>query len=307
MLIMVLPLATRLKPVQLRLVRSIHDSGKLQLAAEAVNMTQPAASRLLADIEAEVGAPLFDRQPRGMTPTALGEAFVRHAQVILAELDSLAAEVDSLQSGKAGGVRVGSVTGPAVSALLPALMKVRQVAPDIQPTIEVAPSTELMRGLEEGRLDFIIARLSPDSDARAYQAYPGRTEDVALLVREGHPLAERRISLSETLEYEFVIQEPGSPIRLAFEQAFLERRVAMPDRITNSSSLLIALCLVGQSNAIATQTHEVAQVLAGMGTGLTTLTLDAEISVPPFLVIHSRKRKLTSVAQRLLDEVLRHL
>lgn len=304
---MVLPLATRLKPAQLRLVRAIHDSGKLQLAAEAVNMTQPAASRLLADIEAEVGASLFDRQPRGMTPTALGEAFVRHAQVILAELDSLAAEVESLQSGKAGGVRVGSVTGPAVSALLPALMKVRQVAPDIQPTIEVAPSTELMRGLEEGRLDFIIARISPDSDARAYQAYPGRTEEVALLVREGHPLAGRRVSLRDTVEHEFVIQEPGSPIRLAFEQGFLENRIPMPERITNSSSLLIALSLVGQSDAIATQTREVAQMLSGMGTGLSTIDLDTGITVPPFLVIHSGKRKLTSVAQRLLDEVLRHL
>ncbi|TNJ47776.1 LysR family transcriptional regulator [Phaeobacter sp. B1627] len=302
-----LPLATRLKPSQLRLVRSIHDTGKLQLAAEAVNMTQPSASRLLADIEAEVGGALFDRQPRGMTATALGEAFVRHAQVILAELESLAAEVGSLQSGKAGGVRVGSVTGPAVSALLPALMKVRRIAPDIQPTIEVAPSAELMRGLEEGRFDFIIARISPDSDARAYQAYPGRTEEVAFLVREGHPLAGGRVSLQAALEYDFLIQEPGSPIRLAFEQAFLENRIAMPERITNSSSLLIALSLVGQSDTIATQTHEVAQMLSGIGTGLTTLDLDTAISVPPFLVIHARKRKLTSVAQRLLDEVLRHL
>ena len=87
----------------------------------------------------------------------------------------------------------------------------------------------------------------------------------------------------------------------------MENRVSMPERITNSSSLLIALCLVGQSDAIATQTREVAQVLSGMGTGLTTIRLDTDITVPPFLVIHSRKRKLTSVAQRLLDEVLRHL
>ncbi|NIZ13824.1 LysR family transcriptional regulator [Phaeobacter sp. HF9A] len=302
-----MPLAKRLKPAQLRLVRSIHDTGKLQLAAEATNMTQPSASRLLAEIETEVGGPLFQRLPRGMSVTPLGEAFVRHAQVILAELDSLAAEVNSLQSGKAGGVRVGAVTGPAVSALVPALMALRKEAPDLRPTVEVAPSAELMRGLEEGQFDFVIARISPDSDARAYQAYPGRTEDIALLVREGHPLAGRRVSLQETRDYEFVIQEPGSPIRLAFEQCFLENQTPMPERITNSSSLLIALCLVGQTDAIATQTREVAQVLSGRDTGLTTITLDTNITVPPFLVIHSRKREMTSIARRLLHEVLRHL
>ena len=301
------PLVARLKPAHLRLIRAIHDTGKLQLAAETAAISQPAASRLLAEIEAGAGGPLFERLPRGMAPTPLGEAFVRHARVILAEMDALAAEVTNLNAGAAGEVRVGAVTGPAVAALVPALAALRAEAPDIRPTIEVAPSVDLIRGLEEGRFDFVLARIGTEAETRAFQAYPGRTEVVSLMVAADHPLVGRRVSLADTLPFEFVIQEPGSPIRLAVEQAFLSRGLATPHRITNSSSLLIALSIVAGTTAIAPQTREAAQMLIGGNGGLVMLDLAEEVVVPPFLVLHTRDRQLTQTAARLLDEVLRRL
>lgn len=64
-----------LKPAQLRLIHQIAIHRQLQLAAEALAMTQPAASRMLAEVERQVGAPLFLRLPKGMEPTEIGSTF----------------------------------------------------------------------------------------------------------------------------------------------------------------------------------------------------------------------------------------
>jgi DNA-binding transcriptional LysR family regulator len=285
---------SRLKPSHLRLIRAIHDTGKLQLAADAVGLSQPGASRMLSEIEADIGAPLFERLPRGMQPTPTGAAFVRHARVILFEMDALTTEVTHLRDGMAGAVRVGAVTGPTVGVLVPALLAVRKDVPDIQPTIEVAPSVTL-------------ARIGDGSEVRSFQAFPGRTEDVCFLVRASHPLAGRSVSLAETMPYEFVIQESGLPIRTALENAFLANRLNTPRRVTNSSSLLVALSVVMGSEAIAPLTREVAQLLTRTGPGLAILDTQETVTVPPFLVLCPRHRELAPVAQKLLDEVLRRL
>ena len=304
---MTLSLAQRLKPSHLKLICAIHDHGKLQLAADAVGMSQPAASRMLSETETDAEGSLFERLPRGMVPTPIGTAFVRHARVILAELDTLSTEIAQLHGGTAGTVRVGAVTGPAVGALVPALVALRADMPDIQPTIEVAPSASLIRGLEEGRFDFVMARVGSENDVRALLASPGRTENVCLVASADHPLAGRKVSLSDTLSYEFVIQEPGSPIRTALETAFLENRLNTPKQVTNSSSLLIALNIIADSQAISPQTWEVAQILTRIAPRLTIIEIDQDIVVSNFLVLQIRHRELSPVAQRLLDEVLRRL
>ncbi len=304
---MSLTLHQRLKPSQLRLIRAICDSGKLQLAADAVAMSQPAASRMLSEIESDIGAPLFERLPRGMTATEIGEAFVRHARVILAEIDTLATEVAQLRGGKAGAVRIGAVTGPAAGVLVPALMAVRAEVPDIQPTIEVAPSVTLIRGLEDGRFDFVLARIGAEASVRSFQAQPGRIEVISLVARRSHPLAGRKVSLAETLDYEFVIQEPGSPIRAELENRFLAAGLPTPARVTNSSSLLVALSLVAGSDAIAPQTYEVAQLLTRANTELAIIETHERIAVSPFLVLQARNRQLSPIARKLLFEVLRRM
>ncbi len=297
----------RLKPSHLKLILAIHDHGKLQLAAEAVGMSQPAASRMLSEIETDTGGPLFERLPRGMTPTPIGFAFVRHARVILSEVDALTTEISQLHGGTAGAVRVGAVTGPAVGALVPALIALRATMPGIKPTIEVAPSVTLVRGLEEGRFDFVLARIGSENNVRAFHAYPGRTENICFVARADHPLAGRKVSLSETLPYEFVMQEPGSPIRTVLEMALLENRLRPPAQVTNSSSLLIALNIIADSQALAPQTREVAQLLTRIAPRLTIIETQEDIVVSSFLVLQVRHRQLSPIAQNLLDEVLRRL
>ncbi len=303
-------LLRRLKPVHLRLALRIAETGKLQSAASDVAMSQPAASRMLSEIEAHIGAPLFERHPKGMEPTAIGHTVLRHARQILRGFDSLESEVSQVISGRAGAVRIGSVTGPAIEMVVPAIRSVKAGSPDVEFTVEVAPSTTLMRGLEEGVFDFIIARPPPQYNSRLYRLYPARREVVSLMVCRDHPMAGRtNVRLNELTGFEWVIQERGTPIRTAVEGAFHAHGVAMPPQVTNTSSLLVALALLENSTTISPHSHEVVQLLSAtaIGAHVTRLSLFEDILVSPFFVITQKDRQLSAIAERVVQETLARL
>lgn len=297
----------RLKPAHIQLVLRIAETGRLQAAAALGSISQPAASRILRDIERDLGVPLFARTPRGMEPTEAGNAFVNHARTVVSELKNLQTEVTSLAQGSAGEIRLGTVTAPAVSIVRPIVEAMRRQSPGLSVTVEVGPSAQMARGLVSGRLDFILARFTPDLDTRSYIAHPARHEPVALIVRKDHPLAQQKsISLAELLDFDWVIQEPGSPIREALESAFLRNGLPTPQRVVNSSSLLFVQSLLAASDIIAPQAREVANLLCGdaFGANLRQLPVSEEISVTPYFVIRSRVRSLTQASEVCFQHVL---
>lgn len=305
-----MPLIDRLKPAHLRLLVAVGRTGKLQLAAETLGMTQPAASRILSEVEDDLGAPLFERLPRGMRPTGFGEAVLQRAAMILTEYDALDRDVTMLRKGLAGQVRIGSVTGPAIGYVMPALRYLRQTAPDIEATIHVAPSADLMLGLENRVFDFIIARLPVGQDLSHLNITPARSERVALLAHETHPMAGRKgCALEHLLAYDWVMQERGAPIRQAVENAFISASQPLPAYVTNSSSLLVALAMLAGTHAISPQAQEVAALLTqpNINARLTVIDTAPQITVAPYFVIRLRHHAASKAALRAYQEVLAKL
>ncbi|MCC5965220.1 MAG: LysR family transcriptional regulator [Natronohydrobacter sp.] len=301
-------LLARLKPLHLRLLVAISEHGKLQRAAELLAISQPAASRILAEIEETLGTPVFERLPRGMRPTPQGVRVLQRASIILVEYDALEKDIAMARAGLSGKVRIGAVTGPVLAYVMPAIRQIRQTAPDIEATIHVAPSVDLIRGLEDRKFDFIIARLPVGQEVSHLEVTPARHEQVALLVHQTHPLSgQGPCSLSALLEFDWVIQERGAPIRQAVENAFFHARLPLPGQITNSSSLLVALDMITVGPTVAPVAQEVANFLTGPGTGarLTVLETETRITVEPYFVIrhkhHARSEATTRLYRRVLE------
>ncbi|WP_071796526.1 LysR family transcriptional regulator [Natronohydrobacter thiooxidans] len=298
---------TRLKPLHLRLLVAISEHGKLQRAAEHLAMSQPAASRILSEIEETLGTPLFERLPRGMRPTPLGARVLQRAALILVEYDALEKDIAMARDGLSGTVRIGAVTGPVLAYVMPAIRQIRQTAPDIEATIHVAPSVDLIRGLEDRKLDFIIARLPVGQEVSHLEVTPARHEQVALLVHQTHPLAGRGpCSLQALLEFDWVIQERGAPIRQAVENAFFHAYLPLPGQVTNSSSLLVALDMITAGPTIAPVAQEVANFLIGPGPDarLAILETEARITVEPYFVIRHKHHARSEATNRLYRRVL---
>lgn len=299
-----------LRPAQARLIAAIHQHGQLQTAAAACHMSQPAASRILAELEKTLETPLFLRTPKGMEPTAAGELVARHAARLSHDLYLLSSEFEALRGGQAGAVRVGAVTGPALGQLVPAIQRIKEETPNIDISVEVAPSVILSRRLEAGDLDFALCRLPATVDSRDYIVEPARDEIVRLLVRTGHPmLSEDPMPISALHHLPWVLQERGAPIRSAIETAFADESLSTPDDVITTSSLLLIIALLSRSDAIAPISQEVVNLLldAPVSASFGMLQLNRPITVEPYMIVRNRDRTITQAAERLLDAVRQNI
>ena len=86
---------------------AIAEHGSLRAAARQLGTAQPSLTRGLAELEREVGAPLFERRPKGMTTTPLGEAFVRRAAAILNDVRRTQEEIEQLRGNAVGHLTIG--------------------------------------------------------------------------------------------------------------------------------------------------------------------------------------------------------
>lgn len=303
-------LANRLRLKDLQLIEAIHKTGQLALAAEALGLTQPAASRMLARIEHEVGEKIFLRHPKGMRRTPIGEIVARNAVSLLRGLDETERQINSVSAGFAGTARVGAVTGGALGFVVPAIRALKRLAMGADVHVDVAPSAELIEGLTRGEYDFVLSRIPAGVDARQFSIRRGRVETVSVLVRDQHPLAQRRqVALAELEGFEWVIQASGTPIRQAVEEAFVDGEIPIPTEIVNTTSLLVMIAYLDSTDAIAPVSREVAKLLAhdSPKKGLAALELEEPIIISPYHLIHHRGQVMSPLAARLHDLVVEEM
>lgn len=294
----------RLKPVQLRLLAELDHSGALGVAAARIGVAQPAASRLLAEMEEMLGLRLHERQGRGLRLTEVGQALARRAARIEIELADAAREIAEAATGRAGVVRVGAVTGPALSLVMPTLIGLQRSLPDFRAEVTVATSITLSDQLREGRLDFALSRLSPGEtqlDARVLAVEP-----LSLVVRRGHPLLVRPIlSLDDLLAYDWVMGDDETLLTQTVIGRLAELGLEQPRRRISTSSFLFTLALLNQTDAIAPLATPVVDSFAGNpSVPFVSLPIDLGLSVAPFSLVTRAGAQMTPSAQRLIDAIL---
>ncbi|WP_172330935.1 LysR family transcriptional regulator [Mangrovicoccus sp. HB161399] len=288
---------------QLRLLVALKETGQVSAAASQLAITQPAASRLMAELERLSEARLYDRHARGVTLTEAGERLAGRARAVLSQLDDAHVEMQDLARGAQGEVRIGAVTGPALELVLPAIRELRVTFPEIRISVQVDTSDKLAEGLSVRGLDFYIGRLHENIDSRLVEMQLIGPEPVALIVRRHHPLTRSGpATLEDCLAFDWVMQPPGGMQRQTVEQYLLERGLSLPDRILGTASLLLTLALISETNAIAPVARAVARFFAesqSLGGNIAILDIDSDMSVAPYSLIRRRDRDLSAAAERV--------
>jgi DNA-binding transcriptional LysR family regulator len=295
-----------LKLGHLRLLAALGETRQISSAADKIGVAQPAASRLLAEVERIIGGPVHVRTGRGITLTPVGEALAIRAQRVQMELRDAAREMAEIAAGGAGHVRIGAVTGPALDRVLPALRTVRLAQPQVTVEVIVATSDILCQQLLTGRVDFAIGRMPEGPERHLLQIVPIAAEPVSLVVRRGHPLDRGRpIAAMDLLTYDWVMPGPESILCRAVLARLSAHGMAHPPQRLATASFLLTLALLQQSNAIAPLARAVADTFASAAdAAFVQLPIDLGIEVPPFGLLTRQNMVLTPVAQRLVELIL---
>lgn len=199
----------------LRVFEAVAAASSVSRGAEAMGITQSAASQQIRALEEEIGARLFDTQARPIRLTDEGEALLRHTRIVLAQLNVAADALGSLAGGFRGLLHLG-VVSPA-NYFAPKLMAAfRQRHPDVRIKLELAKRDVLLQQLQDHRLDLVIAGYPPaqiEVEAEAFARHPH-----GLVARPDHPLAaRRRLSWVDLRGEPFIFRERGSATRQFLE------------------------------------------------------------------------------------------
>ncbi|MEQ1953138.1 LysR family transcriptional regulator [Mesorhizobium sp. CN2-181] len=301
-------LRSGLKLAHMRMIVALDDHGQVSAAAQMLGMSQPAASRMISEMEGILKVALCERLSRGVGLTPYGQVLARRARAILLELREVDREISDLRLGKGGSVFLGAVTAPAIELAVPAIRKMREKNPRLEVNIQVETSAVLARELLASRHDFIIARIPDDLNPRLFESREIGVERACLIVRRGHPLAGCGMVPAERLaDYDWVFQPAGSLLRRTMERIFLSRNVPLPERMLSTGSLLLTLVMVAQSDAIAPVSVEVARFIGGengLAGAIDTLPVEFEIDVQPYSLIKMRNRELSPAAASLYRYII---
>ncbi|RVV99949.1 LysR family transcriptional regulator [Mesobaculum littorinae] len=298
-----------LKFSQLRLMAALRETGQIGAAAQQVGMTQPAASRLLTQLETLIGTALYLRHPRGVVLTEAGRIVADQAQATLRGLDLSQERVTQTMQGARGLVGLGSVTGPSLELVLPMIREMRIAYPEIEISVQVDTSDRLADALLSQQLDFFIGRIPDGADARPFAVEPIGVEPLSLVVRLDHPLTRRSgLRLEDCLGYDWAMQPPGGLLRRTVENYLLARDLMLPARTLSTRSTLFTLALVHESNAIAPLSAAVADFFIGraaLGSRLDRLPVAPDLSVATYGIIRRAGDPLSPAAERILTALRR--
>ena len=291
----------RLKTRQLLLLVHLDEQRCVLRAAQVAGMTQPAASKLLRDIETAVDAKLFERHARGIVPTWYGEIWVRHARLALLEINKAQDEMAALKAGRTGKVAIGTVLSPGTNLIPMTVARVKKQYPAMVISIELDSSRPLVEKLLQGQLDMLVARVLDWQEADELSFEPLADERHAVIAGRGHPLAgKRNLRLEDLVGEAWVLPPPGSLVRDRLVSVFLDRGLTLPANLVQTNSHPVITNLLRMTDMVAPLPREAVQSECDRG-DLVVLLEDMGLVMSSFGIITRGLNRLSPGARIVLD------
>ena len=295
---------SRLHIKQLRLLVALGDHGSLLNAARQVALTQPGASKALAEIETTFGTPLFVRTNRGLEPNAVGHCVIRYARLIQTDLAHLREEIVGIMRGYGGRVSVGVIMG-AVLLLTEAVSAVLARHPEMSVEIVEDTSATLLSLIDAGRLDLAICRTSVSQTPYLYDSVDVQEETLAVIANVAHPLGHvERVMLSDLADYRWVVYRANMPMRLLLEREFHDAGIRFPVYLLETTSAFATLSLLQKNpSLVALVSIDVAKFCTRHGITC-MLPLELGSRSEPYELVTRRAAPLSPGAKMLADALL---
>ena len=258
-------LLNRLRMRQVALILAVGEHGTLRKASAELGMTQPAATKMIQELESALGQRLFERVGRGQKLTPAGTSVLRYFRGMRGSVESMTRELAELQLGSSGRVSVGSIMAPSPNLLTHAIIALKKAYPLLSVGVTLDTSDRLLELLREGVLDVAIGRIR-DEHWSDYTFTPLENEALAVVVGVNHPLGHKRsVKLAELLVYPWILQPRGSPMREVLEQEFRLLQSMPPKGLIETASIVTTSCLIAETDMVGVVPQSIAETYARHG------------------------------------------
>lgn len=276
-------------------------------AAEALHLTQPALSRSIAGLEANLGERLFSRTNQGVEPTAFGQVLLERAERLLAEATALERDFQRMRGLELGEVRVGAGAYPAEMSVVRAAGRLMGCRPSLRIQIEHGDLRELVNAVLTRRVDLAVVETSLAQDDPRLEVEPLPRHNGLFVCRAGHPLASRPPTrLEEVLAYPYA----GTRLPARVARRFLNHASAgsidpisgdfLPPVKVNSVRSAIEVVLA--SDAVTTSPMALIEERVHAGS-LVVLPLHEPWMCTAYGFVYLRASELSPAAEALMAEI----
>lgn len=207
---------------------AVAQQGTLGRAAETLNLSQPALSKTLNELEQLTGTRLFERGRLGAQLTLVGEQFLTHAVKVLDALNSAGQALNRKEGLNNDIVRIGALPTAALGILPTVIGQFHKQQKDITLQVATMNNTMLLAGLKSGEIDIGIGRMSDPELMSGLHYELLFLESMKLVVRPGHPLLQETVTLSRVMEWPVVVSPKGTVPRQNAEALLQSQGCKMP-------------------------------------------------------------------------------
>jgi DNA-binding transcriptional LysR family regulator len=285
---------------QLRIFEAVAAYGSMSRAAVELNLTQPAVSMQMKQIEEQIGLPLIEQVGRKLFLTEAGTELRAHAQRFQAQELELKAAMEHFRGLHRGLLRLAVVS--TANYFLPSLIaSLSQQHPGVQVSLQVSNRESVLAALADNRTDLAITGRPPESDELVAERF--LDNPLVVIASPSHPLARTgSLTLQRLSEERLVLREPGSGTRATIERHFAEHGVDyLPGCELNTNEAVKLAVQAGLGLGVVSAQAIELEIEAGR---LTVLQVEGFPIMRGWHVVHRRGKRMSAVASEFRDLLL---
>ncbi|APW39394.1 LysR family transcriptional regulator [Rhodoferax koreense] len=300
---LVLTQVSRLRFRHLQFLDILGNTRNLRLTAEQMHMTQPAATKILMDIEDILESRLFDRLPRGMRPNELGLFTLRYAHSALDGHRKFVDEFSTLKQGGHGHLSVGAISGSAAHLLIAAVAELQRLRPLLVLKVLEQSSDQLIVWLTERKIDVMIGRFTDESQRNQFQYERLAGEGLQITAGVHHPLRGPNVAgLTELSNWPWILYPTSTALRKVSDDVFSRAGLSLTSGIVETPSFLFAVELMQSTKMLSLQPAALVDKYVRRGL-LTRIAADLPDHMPDFGLITLQGEPPSPAALAFMDVI----
>jgi DNA-binding transcriptional LysR family regulator len=298
----------RLRLRDLHIFFTAVQRGSMAKAAQTLGVTQPAVSKVIADLEHTLGVRLLDRGARGVEPTKYGRALLTRSNAAFDELRQCVSDIEFLADPTVGEVRIGCQETFAAAILPSVIHRFSKAYPRVVLHIEQLGSLAAeSSALRERTIDmgmFLLVKPHDDKlfadDLKVEVLF--HEQLVVVAGSQGRWARRRKIDLAELIDEPWVLTESDTLSYARVASAFASRGLGVPKRILQTLSTHLRVNLAASGSHIATMPNSTLRVY-GERFAVKALPVDFPAQPWPAVIVTLKNRTLSPVVERFIEYV----
>ena len=284
---------------QLRIFYMVARHGSFSRAADALEISQPAVSIQVQELEKSLGMTLLHRRARQLHLTEVGETVYGYAHRIFSISLEMEEAIRDTQGLKTGHLTLGASTTPGEYILPVAIGRFRRQFPGVQVELKISNTRSIVSQILGRDLDLGMIGSRPDDPDDSLELSTYVTDEIVLVTGPAHPLAKaRRLRLADVIEEGLVVREEGSATRGTAEECLAQVGVRPKIAIELGSNQAVKLAAeAGVGVGVISRFGVGAELKAGL---LKVLDVEGWSCTRPLTVVYLKERRLSPAQQAFL-------